>query len=297
LPGGARLENELRPALHRRLRTRAALHSRLLLRQARLHLQDGQVHQAGVQRPAEQAGVPVFDTMAACSTCHREPRSLQEAEVDTCRCKDALTQEEPANPWAVDVGHPGKELCDVAPGCNAALMLEAGADGDGAPPLLFSSPPLAHAPAHRVFLFGVWFWRDPRLREGAGARGRALVGDDGAHARRARAQQIGGSGGSLEPPGPLLRPPRPLLTHLHTVYMVYSECLPTRLNPLAERTCFSQVMCSLGRAGHHLRRLPGPRPGLTRGVHRSARGGGGSGAHSPTTPPPRGALSVRRRRR
>jgi hypothetical protein len=49
-----------------------------------------------------------------------------------------------------------------------------------------------------------------------------------------REQQIGGSGGSLEPPGPLL-------TRLHTVYMAYSECLPTRLNPLAERTCFSQV--------------------------------------------------------
>jgi hypothetical protein len=31
-----------------------------------------------------------------------------------------------------------------------------------------------------------------------------------------RAQQIGGSGGSLEPPGPLLEPPGPLLTHLHT---------------------------------------------------------------------------------
>jgi hypothetical protein len=29
--------------------------------------------------------------------------------------------------------------------------------------------------------------------------------------------------------------------HLHTVYMAYSECFPTRLNPLAERTCFSQV--------------------------------------------------------
>jgi hypothetical protein len=54
-------------------------------------------------------------------------------------------------------------------------------------------------------------------------------------------QQIGGSGGSLEPPGPLLEPPGPLLTHLHTVYMGYSERLPTRLNPLAERTCFSQV--------------------------------------------------------
>jgi hypothetical protein len=40
--------------------------------------------------------------------------------------------------------------------------------------------------------------------------------------------------GSLEPPGPLL-------THLHTVYMAYSECLPTRLTALAERTCFSQA--------------------------------------------------------
>ena len=29
--------------------------------------------------------------------------------------------------------------------------------------------------------------------------------------------------------------------HLPTVYMTYSECLPTLLNPLAERTCFSQV--------------------------------------------------------
>jgi hypothetical protein len=51
----------------------------------------------------------------------------------------------------------------------------------------------------------------------------------------------GGSGGSLEPPGPLLGLPGPLLTHLHTVYMACSECLPTRLNPLAERTCFSQA--------------------------------------------------------
>jgi hypothetical protein len=31
--------------------------------------------------------------------------------------------------------------------------------------------------------------------------------------------RCGGSGGSLEPPGPLL-------AHLHTVYMAYSECLP-----------------------------------------------------------------------
>jgi hypothetical protein len=56
-----------------------------------------------------------------------------------------------------------------------------------------------------------------------------------------RAQQIGGSGGSLEPPGPLLEPPGPLLTHFYTVYIAYSERLPTRLNPLAERACFSQV--------------------------------------------------------
>jgi hypothetical protein len=49
-----------------------------------------------------------------------------------------------------------------------------------------------------------------------------------------REQQIRGSGGSLEPPGPLL-------THLHTVYMAFSERFPTRLNPLAERTCLSQA--------------------------------------------------------
>jgi hypothetical protein len=47
-------------------------------------------------------------------------------------------------------------------------------------------------------------------------------------------KQMRGPGGSLEPPGPLP-------THLHTVYMEYSECLPTLLNPPAERTCFSQV--------------------------------------------------------
>jgi hypothetical protein len=41
--------------------------------------------------------------------------------------------------------------------------------------------------------------------------------------------------------GPLLEPPGPLLAHLHTVYMAYSECLLTRLNPLAERACFPQV--------------------------------------------------------
>jgi hypothetical protein len=68
---------------------------------------------------------------------------------------------------------------------------------------------------------------------------------------RRREKQIGGSGGSLEPPGPLL-------THLHTVHIAYSECLPTRLNLLAERTYFSQV--------------PRRARGLLRAVH---CGGGG----------------------
>jgi hypothetical protein len=43
----------------------------------------------------------------------------------------------------------------------------------------------------------------------------------------------GAQGGSLDPPGPTPMP-------LYTVYMEYSECTPTLLNPLAERTCFSQ---------------------------------------------------------
>ena len=46
----------------------------------------------------------------------------------------------------------------------------------------------------------------------------------------------------MNPLGLFLEPPGPLLTHLHTVYMAYSERLPTRLNPLAERTCFSQAL-------------------------------------------------------
>ena len=37
------------------------------------------------------------------------------------------------------------------------------------------------------------------------------------HCVLAREKQIGGSGGSLEPTGPLLEPPGPFLTHLHTV--------------------------------------------------------------------------------
>jgi hypothetical protein len=35
----------------------------------------------------------------------------------------------------------------------------------------------------------------------------------------------------LKPLGLFLEPPWCLLTHLHTVYMAYSECPPTRLNP------------------------------------------------------------------
>jgi hypothetical protein len=38
-------------------------------------------------------------------------------------------------------------------------------------------------------------------------------------------KHIGGSGGSLDPPGPFLEPPGPLLTHLHTIYIAYSDCL------------------------------------------------------------------------
>ena len=32
--------------------------------------------------------------------------------------------------------------------------------------------------------------------------------------------------------------------------MAYSECLPTRLNPVAERACFSQVFGTLHESGH-----------------------------------------------
>ena len=46
----------------------------------------------------------------------------------------------------------------------------------------------------------------------------------------------------MNPLGLFLNPQLGLLTHLHSVYMAYSVCLPTRLTPLAERTCFSQVL-------------------------------------------------------
>ena len=65
-----------------------------------------------------------------------------------------------------------------------------------------------------------------------------------------REKEIGGSGGSLEPSGPLLM-------HLHTVYMPYPECLPTRLNPLAERTrsCVSQALMPQERLARGERRV------------------------------------------
>ena len=63
----------------------------------------------------------------------------------------------------------------------------------------------------------------------------------GATGVRAREKEIGGTGVSLEPPGPLL-------THLHTFYVAYYECLPTRLNPLTEGACFSQVRARAHRA-------------------------------------------------
>ena len=77
---------------------------------------------------------------------------------------------------------------------------------------------------------------------------------------------MGVQGAHLNPLGLFLEPPGPLLTHLHTVHMAYSECLPTRLNPLAESTCFSQVWipvtpsteengCLLVAPGSHLQGL------------------------------------------
>jgi hypothetical protein len=54
----------------------------------------------------------------------------------------------------------------------------------------------------------------------------------------AGSNRSGVQGAHLNPHGPLFEPPGPLLTHLHTVCMACSECLPTGLNPLAERTLF-----------------------------------------------------------
>jgi hypothetical protein len=86
-------------------------------------------------------------------------------------------------------------------------------------------------------------------KDGCKLSGLTLVATSVYPSARARAapavlvgeKQTPGSRGSLEPPGPLP-------THLHTVYMGCSECLPTLLNcPQAERTCFSQVRVFSGR--------------------------------------------------
>ena len=51
----------------------------------------------------------------------------------------------------------------------------------------------------------------------------------------------GVQGAHLNPLGLSLTPPGPLPTHLRAVYMGCSECLPSPLTPLAERTRFSQA--------------------------------------------------------
>jgi hypothetical protein len=71
-----------------------------------------------------------------------------------------------------------------------------------------------------------------------------------------RENKIKGSGCSLEPPGLLL-------THLHTVYMACSECLRTRLNPLAEG-----LFLPGGRVAGALRHAAARRP--ARGLDRAA---------------------------
>ena len=56
-----------------------------------------------------------------------------------------------------------------------------------------------------------------------------------------RENREGVQGGHLNPLSVFLNPHGLLLTHLHTVCVEYSDRLPTLLNPLAERTCFSQA--------------------------------------------------------
>jgi hypothetical protein len=68
--------------------------------------------------------------------------------------------------------------------------------------------------------------------------------------------------------------------------MAYAECLPTRLNPLAERTCFSQVGGGGNFKGHYLPLGEGPRQscpagfGIT-GVDSWIQGGTSRGRHLP----------------
>jgi hypothetical protein len=50
---------------------------------------------------------------------------------------------------------------------------------------------------------------------------------------------------------------------------VYSECLPTRLNPLAERVCFSQVVTAQCKPGMLTQRGQGGHPApLASRLHR-----------------------------
>ena len=97
--------------------------------------------------------------------------------------------------------------------------------------VIIPRPPLNH---HESLVVSC----DPRLPESPGVA-EAPVAGPGAWPRSScrpgvptGEKQIPGPGGSLKPPGPL-----PM--HLHAVHMEYSECLPTLLKPLTERTCFS----------------------------------------------------------
>jgi hypothetical protein len=147
----------------------------------------------------------------------------------------------------------------LARACSLLAILGACAAAAGAAPVLELSrggaAAAAPAPARRTFNISSWGTADAAGAAVAGERlffaggkghgpggesvdvvvysgGRfsQLVGVLSAARAQIREKEIGCLGGSIsEPPGPLL-------THLHTVYMAYSECLPsTRLNPqLAE---------------------------------------------------------------
>ena len=112
-----------------------------------------------------------------------------------------------------------------------SLGIDAFTAGDqmGAGVCVNGAAPAGHPPYGRAALFG-----------GVSHRGCSVFSDgdtdvDGQTGQKGwsgiRQQQMGGSGGSLEPPGPLLEPPWPLIMHPHTVYVACSERLPTRLSP------------------------------------------------------------------
>jgi hypothetical protein len=139
-------------------------------------------------------------------------------------------------------GNKGKGMINTKNGGNPAAFLEsAGQNGRV----------LIDQPALWTEDWQGWFdsWGGTKSGAAAGDWDNPAVGHQQAVGHREK--QIGVSGGSVEPPGPLL-------PHLHTVYMAYSGCHPTHLNPLAERTCFPQVGQSLSvmqwfaRGGSHL---------------------------------------------